>query len=180
MKETINANIGGVAFTLDTDAYERLSAYLADVRSRVSDPDEVMNDIEARFGDIFREMLPSPMMVVSIDTVEAAIERMGSPEVFGPYHTHENCENGECGKAQANNRAATKQRLFERKYNDRLLAGVCSGLAAYFGISSVAMRLIMLALFWLGLPLVVYIILWIVMPEEEVDFFNNNKTESKS
>jgi phage shock protein PspC (stress-responsive transcriptional regulator) len=169
MKETINANIGGVAFTLDTDAYARLSAYLDDVRSRVSDPDEVMNDIEARFGEIFRETLTSPMMVVSIDTVEAAIERMGSPEVFGPQRSQESKEQ------QADPHTTTKHCRLERKYNDRLLAGVCSGLAAYFGISSVAMRLIMLALFWIGLPLIVYIILWIVMPEEKVDFFNTNK-----
>ena len=34
MKETINANIGSLAFTLDRDAYEELKAYFADIRRR--------------------------------------------------------------------------------------------------------------------------------------------------
>lgn len=35
MKETISANVGGRAFTLDRDAYDRLSDYLRDRKSVV-------------------------------------------------------------------------------------------------------------------------------------------------
>ena len=56
MKETISANVGGRAFTLDRDAYDRLSDYLSDVRNRVNDPtDEIMADIEAGIADIFSQ-----------------------------------------------------------------------------------------------------------------------------
>ena len=47
MKETISANVGGRAFTLDRDAYERLSDYLAEVRNRIQEPTgEVIADID--------------------------------------------------------------------------------------------------------------------------------------
>ena len=59
MKETINANIGGVVFTLDRDAYDRLTIYLNDLRRRISsDTEEVMSDIETRLAEILREELP--------------------------------------------------------------------------------------------------------------------------
>ena len=59
MKEAINANIGQQVFTLDRDAYDRLTIYLNDVRRRiVSDTEEVMNDIEIRIAEILREALP--------------------------------------------------------------------------------------------------------------------------
>ena len=74
MKETINANIGQQVFTLDRDAYDRLTIYLNDVRRRITvDTDEVMNDIEIRIAEIFREGLTSSLMVVSLAMVERAI-----------------------------------------------------------------------------------------------------------
>ena len=52
MKEAINANIGQQVFTLDRDAYDRLTIYLNDVRRHItSDTEEVMNDIEIRIDD---------------------------------------------------------------------------------------------------------------------------------
>ncbi|MBQ3026460.1 MAG: PspC family transcriptional regulator, partial [Alistipes sp.] len=84
MKETINANIGQQVFTLDRDAYDRLTIYLNDVRRRITvDTDEVMNDIEIRIAEIFREGLTSSLMVVSLAMVERAIARVGAPEDFG-------------------------------------------------------------------------------------------------
>ena len=95
MKETVSANIGGQAFTLDKDAYERLSDYLADVRSRVNDPTgEIMTDIESGIADIFSQTLSSAGMVVTILMVEATIARMGIPDDFGPKRTKERCNNG--------------------------------------------------------------------------------------
>ena len=59
MKETINANIGGQVFTLDRDAYDRLTIYLNDLRRNITtDVDEIMSDIEIRIAEILREELP--------------------------------------------------------------------------------------------------------------------------
>ncbi len=55
-----------------------------------------------------------------------------------------------------------------RPTDDRVLAGVCGGLARYFGLSSSLLRVITLLLFLFGgLSLWVYIILWIITPEKK-------------
>ena len=84
MKETVNVNIGSQAFTLDEDAYRVLRNYLEDIRSRLPEYDtETMGDIEARIAEIFREIVSSPMRVITLDTVRQTMNRMGSPADFG-------------------------------------------------------------------------------------------------
>ena len=54
-----------------------------------------------------------------------------------------------------------------RPRDDRLIAGVCSGLARRFGISPNLMRLIFLVSCLLpGPQVVIYIALWIFIPKE--------------
>ena len=53
--------------------------------------------------------------------------------------------------------------------NDRVIAGVCSGIADYFGFDPALTRLgyVLLSILSAAFPgLLVYIILWIVMPKE--------------
>ena len=160
MKETINVNIGGCAFTLDKDAYERLSDYLADVRNRVNDPTgEVMQDIERGFADIFAQALSSSMMVVTLAITEAAISRMGKPEEFGPARATTT-------EGEPKNRVENNGQL-RRSRTDRSVAGVCGGIAKYFNIESSLVRLVVLLfIIFGGLSLWIYVILWILIPEE--------------
>jgi phage shock protein C len=56
-----------------------------------------------------------------------------------------------------------------RSQSDKVLAGVCGGLAAYLGIDSIIVRLAFLLLVPAsGLGLLVYLILAVIMPEEGV------------
>ena len=157
MKEAINANIGQQVFTLDRDAYDRLTIYLNDVRRRItSDTEEVMNDIEIRIAEILREALPSTMMVVTLAMVEQAIARIGTPDDFGAENQSETKNNSGMG-----------QKLLRRSRTDRSIAGVCGGLANYFGIDSTILRIVMLCLIIFGgMSLWVYIIMWLLIPEE--------------
>ncbi len=88
MKETIQANIGSVAFTLDRDAYDTLKEYLDAVRDRLPEHDtETLDDIERHFAEIFGERIASPMQVISLETVNEAIKRMGRTSATAPQ-TH--------------------------------------------------------------------------------------------
>ena len=158
MKEAINANIGQQVFTLDRDAYDRLTIYLNDVRRHItSDTEEVMNDIEIRIAEILREALPSTMMVVTLAMVERAIARIGAPEDF---ETENN-------QGTTNNRSNMNSNVLRRSRTDRSIAGVCGGLAKHFGIDSTILRIVMLCLIIFGgMSLWVYIIMWLLIPEE--------------
>ncbi|HMQ29704.1 MAG TPA: PspC domain-containing protein [Chloroflexaceae bacterium] len=53
-----------------------------------------------------------------------------------------------------------------RSTNDRMLGGVCGGLARYFGIDATIVRLVFVLAVLSGLSPLIYVILWIVMPQE--------------
>lgn len=54
-----------------------------------------------------------------------------------------------------------------RPKNNKVIAGVCAGIANYFNIDPVLVRIIWLVLLlFLGIGLFLYLILWVVMPEK--------------
>ncbi|CEK10311.1 PspC domain-containing protein [Legionella hackeliae] len=58
------------------------------------------------------------------------------------------------------------QRLY-RSRRDKMIAGVCGGLAAYFSMDPTVMRLIFIILLLLGgSAILVYLIMWLVVPLE--------------
>lgn len=60
-----------------------------------------------------------------------------------------------------------KKRL-ERSSRNTWIGGVCGGLGAYFGIDPTLLRLaFIVAFFGFGTGLLVYLVLWIVMPRSE-------------
>lgn len=168
MKETINVNIGQQAFTLDVDAYRRLTAYIKDVSQRLPEEDnETLADIEARIAEIFREKVPSPMMVVTLSIVESTIEQLGAPETFG--QTSRRVESD--GEESAEPKAAIRK--LYRSRSNRTIAGVCGGIANYMDADVSMVRLVaVLLLFFAGGSLWLYIIMWIVIPEEPVKQIN--------
>jgi phage shock protein C len=62
---------------------------------------------------------------------------------------------------------AMEEKKFTRSTTDKMIAGVCGGLAAYFGIDTVIVRVLFVLFGLAGGPgVLLYIILWIVMPED--------------
>lgn len=57
-----------------------------------------------------------------------------------------------------------------RSRSERMIGGVCGGLGKYFDIDPTLIRLaFVLALFLLNGGLLLYLILWIIVPEEPID-----------
>lgn len=162
MKKTLNVNIGSVAFTIDDDAYQVLSRYYDDVRSRLYDEErqEVMFDVEARTADIFRDNLTYPSQVVSVDLVRVAMATIGSAESFGDKRY-------EHSGGDTEPREKPVSRRLYRSRSDRMLGGVCGGLADYFNIDPTLVRILMVVLLLAGSAgFWIYLLLWILIPEE--------------
>jgi phage shock protein C len=71
------------------------------------------------------------------------------------------------------------KRLYRSKY-DRQIAGVCGGLAAYFNIEPTIVRIIFLLITFMGGPgLLLYIVLALVVPEEDDEKPKNILTEDE-
>ncbi|MGQ1908928.1 PspC domain-containing protein [Marinifilum sp. RC60d5] len=168
MKKTLTINISGSIFHIDEDAFEKLQGYLRTLNAHYGAGEEgreIISDIESRIAEIFHEKLGSKDQVVNLDMVEKVVDIMGKPEEIFAADTetddqedHTNSEKSPAGKR--------KRRLF-RDPDHRILGGVSSGLAAYFGIDVVFIRLlfVLFFIFGYGFPLLLYIILWIVVPK---------------
>lgn len=62
----------------------------------------------------------------------------------------------------------TNTKRLTRSTDDRTIAGVCAGIAEYFGIDPVLVRALFVVATLAGGPgLILYIVLWIVMPEDK-------------
>jgi len=60
-------------------------------------------------------------------------------------------------------------RPLRRSRSDRIIAGVCAGLAHHFGLDVTLMRVlyVLISILSVGFPgTLVYIVLWIVIPQE--------------
>jgi phage shock protein C len=68
------------------------------------------------------------------------------------------------------------KRLY-RSRKDRMIAGVCGGIANYFHMDPTAVRLIFIVLSLLGLGafIIIYLICWIVIPNAPWDSTDNGR-----
>jgi phage shock protein PspC (stress-responsive transcriptional regulator) len=73
-----------------------------------------------------------------------------------------------CGSYLGTRRAAND---WHRSSSDRIIAGVCGGLAREFGVPTAVLRLafVLMTLFSGGVGILIYVVLWIVMPRDEWD-----------
>lgn len=168
MKKTLTINISGSIFHIDEDAFEKLQAYLRTINAHYGTSEEgreIVSDIEARIAEIFQENLSSKDQVVNSEMVEKTIDIMGKPEDI--FATDEETTDEE---EEANTDSISQSKRKRRLYRDpdhRVFGGVASGLAAYFGIDVVVIRLLFVLFFFLGygFAFLLYLILWIVVPK---------------
>lgn len=171
MNKTVTINISGIIFHIEEDAYDRLSKYLSTIKGYFSKTDggnEIMADIEARVAELLQSKINASKQVILMTDVDYVMNVMGRPEDFGAEQSREDADanqNNKNEERETYTQEKIKRRLF-RNPDEKALGGVCSGLAAYFNIDTVWVRLAMfLLIFFGGLSLWVYIILWIVIPE---------------
>ena len=184
MKEIEKVSLGGYAFTLDTDAAEFAAGYLGELERFYAGREgggEILEGIEERMAELLREKCGQDG-VVSKPMIEGIIAILGRPEEIEGVGAPE----GDAGSAAGTTKEGpepesprAKRKLY-RDMSDKVVAGVCSGLGAYFQTDKVLFRLIFavgtavtaLSLGWhrgfsvsiqLLFP-VLYMILWICMP----------------
>ena len=165
MNTTVNINLGGSPFCIDQTAYEILQSYLQSVERNLSsdtDKKDVMDDIEHRIAELFAELQKKQhQSVITAEMVQIVINQMGKPDDF-----KDDEQNESFGTKSVNYAKNLFSKHLYRDTDNQVIAGVCSGLAAWLGISAVWVRLafVLCLIFW-GITAVVYIILWLIIPE---------------
>ena len=156
MKITVNINLGGYAFNVDEDAYERLRQYMKTLEKEFSGESsaaEIMTDIEGRIAELFKMRLNSYKQVITMKDVEEVMAILGTPEAIS-------------GSGTTEERPPRSQRRIYRDPDRRIIGGVCAGLGAYFNWDPIIWRVLFGALVIAGgFGIALYLILWIVLPE---------------
>ena len=164
MNKTVNINLAGIVFHIDEDAFEILNNYLNALKNHFKNEegaDEILKDIEGRIAELFTERLDKKE-AISITDVNEVTAIMGNPSQYDDEieedQTHEKQNKEE------DLRAGKRKRIF-RDADDRMVAGVCGGLANYFDIDPLWFRIIFLIVLFTGGGFLIYIIFWIAIPE---------------
>ncbi len=162
MKKTINANIGGMIFHLDEDAFEKCKSYLDTLKTKfggIDGGEEIISDIEFRIAEIFKEKLGGIREVVSVEDVNDMVAIMGDPNSFIDEETTTTSGAGPAAELPR------QKRLF-RDPENRVIGGVCSGFGAYLNMDPWIVRAIMICLVLFGgVSFLLYFIFWIAMPK---------------
>jgi phage shock protein PspC (stress-responsive transcriptional regulator) len=172
MNKVITINLNGIAYQLEENGFEALRAYLDSAARRLEgNPDtaEIIADIEQSIGDKFRALLGANKTVIVEKEVRDVIAEMG-PVQGGSEDTEESSAaagSGAAAKAAAAGGPAAPgdaKRLY-RIHEGAMVAGVCNGIAAYFGIDVAIVRIafVFTSFFW-GSGLLLYIIMAVIIP----------------
>ena len=179
MKKVVKVSIGTIAFTVEEDGYLILKGYLEELNDHyrgMQNGNEIVEGIEERIAELFLEKAGGNTVITSA-VVNDVIQLLGRPEVIDE----------ESNESSYSRRATPPSgRVIKRLYRDpdnKMIGGVCSGIAAYFNIDTAIVRVIFLVLmFFSWVPFVIipfpgvhgaggsfiflaYIIMWIAIPE---------------
>ena len=174
MKQVININFHGQVVPIEVTAFELIKNYtesLSHYFANEEGKEEIINDIESRIGELFQERLQKGTACITDEDVNAIIHSMGRPEDFEAEEANpagsrqtDGAQSARADQFQSNAAfAAASKRLF-RNENDKLIGGVCSGLANYFGIDPILVRILFVVMAFAGAGLLAYLILWIALP----------------
>jgi len=172
MKKVININFQGRVIPIEESAYEILKQYIESLRQFFANEEgkeEIINDIEGRIGELFSEVLKKGAPCITDEDLQTIINSIGRPEDFeaedaGGVHT----ENAQARQSsQRSQYDSAKGRLY-RDENDKLLGGVCAGIANYFRLDPSLVRILFAIITFggFGTGFLIYILLWIILPSK--------------
>ncbi len=167
MKKTISVNIKGINFIIEEDAYERLDDYLNRLKMNLKNEegaDEIIEDIEIRIAELCKSKLDGKKEVIELPDIESIIETLGEPEEY--VHEGEDPQPKSASSSDSEQEQSRSEKRLYRDTDNAQIAGVCQGIANYFHMDVVIIRIIWVLIFLFGgFGMLLYIILWIVVPK---------------
>ncbi|MEZ5046636.1 MAG: PspC domain-containing protein [Chitinophagaceae bacterium] len=159
-------NYQGRTFQIEEDAYKAFQEYeksLEEHFKQQADGEEILNDLKGRMSEILEQKHKDG--VIHLASIEELIATIGKPNDFDEATTH---------TTQDDTKSKTTFNTDKKLYRDRknkIIAGVCSGIANYFSIDPIAVRLLfvlftvfnIISLFSFNVGVLGYIVLWIVL-----------------
>jgi phage shock protein PspC (stress-responsive transcriptional regulator) len=183
MKKVININFQGRVIPIEETAYELLQNYISSLRAYFANEegrDEIINDIESRIAELFGENLKKGAACITDEEVNKVMDSMGRPADFAEADANspaagnsqqQSFFSSSAGRQQYQQYGqgeAAPKRLY-RDEQDKIIAGVASGIAQYINIDPALARILFVLITLLGgSGILIYIVLWIVLPSRSL------------
>ncbi len=160
MKEITRIHLAKTPFSAEIDAKKSLEKYLNSIQKNMHAEPEAMQEIEARMVELLAERGVAKDGVISHDDVLAVQKQMGEPRDFSDDASEaiDEIEDKDIDDKPA------KQLM--RDPNNAIIGGVCAGVAAYFNINPLWVRLIAIIspFMTFGTAVLIYVVMWLSMP----------------
>jgi phage shock protein PspC (stress-responsive transcriptional regulator) len=179
MKKVININFQGRILPIEEMAYENLKQYIESLRTyfeQEEGKDEIINDIECRVAELCEDRLKKGAVCISEEDIDLIITSIGRPadfeaqDGFEANTTTNTTNNNGTNQAQSNTQNAGEPTYQKRLYRDeqnKVLGGVCAGIANYLNLDPIIIRVLWILLF--GISFFAYLLLWIAVPSTSVN-----------
>jgi phage shock protein PspC (stress-responsive transcriptional regulator) len=186
MKKIININLSGRVIPIEDSAYEKLQGYIESLRRYFANEesrDEIINDIESRIAELLHEKIRKGAAAVTDADVDEVIASMGTVADFEAEDKETVASTTASSSSQSTGGdtdytyASRERRRLYRDSGDKMIGGVCSGIAYYLGIDPAIVRILFAIIGFggFGLGFLAYIILWIVLPPKDLEGFSGKR-----
>ena len=176
MNKVININFQGRVIPIEEPAYEELKKYVESLRAHFANEEgreEIINDIENRIAELLSEKLKKgDSTFITDEHVMIIIAGIGRPEQFDEVAIDNDTSSTSSNQSEKKQESRFEPRgSLYRNANDKMLGGVCSGLAAYLRIDTTIVRILFALLTFgaFGTGLLLYIILWAILPAKAIN-----------
>ena len=186
MNKVININFQGRILPIEELAYEILKQYIESLRIYFANEegrDEIINDIECRIAELCEDRLKKGTVCIAAGDIDLIIASIGRPADFEAQdgfeastsqsqqstnqNNYQNNYQNTSGNNYSNfNNSGNRPKRLYRDEQNKVLGGVCSGIANYFVIEPWIVRI--LWFFLIGLNILIYLILWIAVPSTSI------------
>ncbi len=171
MKKIININLSGRVVPIEDTAYEKLQAYIESLRRYFANEegrDEIINDIESRIAELMDEKIKRGAAAITEEDIQSIISSMGTAEDFAASDKEDAGTAPQQDQPQSGSTYTKSKRLY-RNSQDKIIGGVCSGIASYLNLDPTVVRILFAIITFggFGLGLLVYILLWIILPPSD-------------
>ena len=162
MKEITRIHLAKTPFSVEVDAKKSLEQYLDSIQKNMHAEPEAMREIEARMVELLAERGVSKDGVIGNDDVLAIQKQMGEPRDFS-----DGSDNAETDVDVDDEVLGNSSKQLMRDTEHGLIGGVCAGVAVYFGVNPLWIRLIAIfsPFITFGTAVLIYIVMWLSIPE---------------
>ena len=153
MKKVININFQGRILPIEEASYETLKQYIESLRQYFDAEegrDEIINDIECRIAELCDDRLKKGAVCITEDDMRLIIESIGRPADFEAqdgFEASASASSSNANQEQFSDNGNDPQRRLYRDEKNKVIGGVCAGIANYLKLDPLLVRVLWVLLF---------------------------------